>query len=86
MPEWPHWWTWEIELSPHLLKRMVDRGFNEVELRAMLQTAGSVRRQPQDEARWVISSQHEGRRWEIVVEPIETDRVLVVITAYAIDG
>ena len=22
------WWDWELELSAHLLKRMVDRGFS----------------------------------------------------------
>lgn len=28
---WPEWWHWEIELSPHLLKRMADRGFSEAD-------------------------------------------------------
>ncbi|MGH8474366.1 MAG: hypothetical protein ACRER2_01100 [Methylococcales bacterium] len=35
--DWPEWWDWEIELTPHLLKRMEDRNFNEVDLREMLQ-------------------------------------------------
>ncbi len=35
-PRWPEWWDWELELSPHLLKRMADRGFSELDLRAML--------------------------------------------------
>lgn len=39
--EWPEWWSWELEPTPHLLKRMEDRGFTEVDLRAMLQTARS---------------------------------------------
>lgn len=34
---WPHWWDWEIELTPHLEKRMEDRGFTELDLRGMLQ-------------------------------------------------
>ena len=25
---WPDWWDWELELSPHLLKRMTDRGLD----------------------------------------------------------
>jgi hypothetical protein len=29
--QWPHWWQWELELTPHLMKRMIDRGFNEAE-------------------------------------------------------
>ncbi len=36
---WPAWWEWEIELTPHLEKRMEDRDFTEVDLRAMLQRA-----------------------------------------------
>ena len=30
--ECPAWWTWELELSANLLKRMEDRAFNEVDL------------------------------------------------------
>ena len=37
--EWPDWWDWELEFTPHLIKRMIDRQFNEVELRAMLADA-----------------------------------------------
>jgi hypothetical protein len=33
---WPDWWEWEIDLTPHLLKRMEDRDFSEVDLREML--------------------------------------------------
>ena len=40
---WPAWWDWEIELSPHLLKRMVDRRFTEVDLRRMLERATGYR-------------------------------------------
>ena len=29
---WPPWWKWELELSFHILKRMVDREFTEVDL------------------------------------------------------
>lgn len=36
---WPLWWEWELELTPHLLKRMEDRDFNEIDLRYMLQNA-----------------------------------------------
>jgi hypothetical protein len=35
--DWPEWWTWELELSPHLLRRMLDRGFSEVDLRIMME-------------------------------------------------
>ena len=36
---WPDWWEWELELTPHLEKRMEDREFTEVDLRAMLEQA-----------------------------------------------
>ena len=28
--EWPSWWEWDLGLSVHLMKRMVDRDFTEV--------------------------------------------------------
>ena len=51
--EWPEWWGWDLELSPHLLKRMIDRRFTEVDLRKMLQVAQRYRRDVV-EYRWVI--------------------------------
>ncbi len=82
--EWPSWWTWELELSPHLLKRMVDRRFTEVDLRTMLHLARGYRRDAVD-YRWVIEARFEGREWEIVVEPDEERALLVVVTAYPVD-
>lgn len=29
----PDWWDWQLDLTPHLLKRMDDRDFNELDLR-----------------------------------------------------
>lgn len=81
--EWPEWWDWELELTPHLLKRMLDRQFNEVDLRRMLADASGL--VPQPEGRFAVRTQHGGRQWEIIVEPDPTDRVLVVITAYPQD-
>jgi len=35
---WPDWWDLELDCSnPHLAKRMIDRSFNEIELRAAKQ-------------------------------------------------
>jgi hypothetical protein len=45
---------------------MEDRGFNEVDLRRMLQQASSYRPDVV-EARWVVETRHAGRRWEAVV-------------------
>jgi hypothetical protein len=41
--DWPPWWEWELELSPHVEKRTEDRGFNELDLRTMLQYATGYR-------------------------------------------
>ena len=84
MKEWPEWREWELELSPHLLKRMLDRSFSEVDLRVMMERASGVHedRQP---GRWVLETKRDTKPWEIIVEPDSEDRLLVVITAYPVD-
>lgn len=42
----PEWWEWDLEFTPHLLKRMSDRRFNEVDLRTMMADAGEIIPQP----------------------------------------
>ncbi|NOY27471.1 MAG: hypothetical protein GXP62_16520 [Oligoflexia bacterium] len=81
---WPAWWDWDLELTSHLLKRMVDRGFNEVALRAMLDAATEFR-EDLVEDRWVIEVRHRKRSWEVIVEPDVELKLLVVITAYPAD-
>ncbi len=83
--EWPEWWDWELELSPHLLKRMEDRRFTEIDLRRMLERA-SAYREDVVEGRWVIETRHRGKAWEIIVEPDLERRLLVVVTAYPVWG
>lgn len=78
---WPDWWEWELELSPHLLKRMIDRGFSEVDLRGMLAHARDYHPDVVD-GRWVIETSLRKRQWEIVLEPDFGSKRLVVITAY----
>lgn len=82
---WPDWWRWEIELTPHVEKRMEERGFTEIDLRAMLQRARS-HRPNHVEGRHVIETTDSDSRWEVIVEPDAEDRLLVVITAYAIES
>ena len=83
MTLWPQWWSWELELSPHLLKRMIDRQFAETDLRQMLEDATGF--QPDHElGRWIIQTRHAGLPWEVVVEPIEGEQLLVVVTAYCV--
>jgi len=40
---WPSWWDWELEFTPHIIKRTVDRRFSEIDLRAMLENARGYR-------------------------------------------
>jgi len=83
--EWPEWWEWELEITPHLEKRMGDRDFTEIDLREMLEQA---RRYRPDvvEGRWVIETSHRRKGWEVIVEPDVQERLLVVITAYPSGG
>jgi hypothetical protein len=79
--EWPGWGVWELELSSHLLKRMAERDFNEVDLRQMLQNAFEYL--PDVEVgRWMIRSKHRRRLWKIIVEPDFEREVLVIVTAF----
>lgn len=63
---------------------MADRRFTEVDLRRMLEYATSFKRDV-IEGRWVISSRHRRRHWEIIVEPDFDARLLVVVTAYLLE-
>jgi hypothetical protein len=81
---WPDWWSWELDCSnPHLAKRMIDRGFNETDLRDMLERSAGYRPVEQ-EGRWVIECSLAGRSWEVIVEPHAAEILLIVVTAYSI--
>ncbi len=84
MVEWPVWWSWELELSPHLLKRMTDRGFTEVDLRLMPENATGYH-ENHEPGRWAIETEHAGRDWEVIVEPLPDEQILVVVTAYPVE-
>ncbi len=80
----PDWSQWELELTPHVEKRMEDRGFTEVDLRHMLEHAASFRTDVV-QGRFVIRTRLRGRQWEVVVEPDEVEHLLVVVTAYGVE-
>jgi len=65
---WPEWWDWELEFSPHLFKRMLDRNFTELDLRTMLEHARGYRPDIV-EGRWVVIALHRRQTWEVIVEP-----------------
>ena len=79
----PDWWDWELELTPHVGKRMQDRGFTEIDLRQMLEHAARFRPDVVD-GRFVIETRFRGRPWEVVVEPDEVEHLLVVVTAFGV--
>jgi hypothetical protein len=81
----PDWWEFDLELSPHILDRMIDRGFTEVDLRLMIEAADVIR-PGSSSGRWILGTLHIDTRWEIVVEPDERDLVIVVITAYKVEA
>jgi hypothetical protein len=82
---WPDWWSWELELSSHVEKRMEDRDFSEVELRDMLERATAYREDVLA-GRWVIETRHRKQPWEVVLEPDGSAKLLVIITAYEVNG
>ena len=81
---WPEWWEWELELSSHLEQRMEDRDFTEIDLRDMLEQTHSYR--PDVLAgRWTIVTRHRREPWEVIVEPDDKAKLLVVVTAYPVE-
>ena len=78
---WPEWWDWDLELSPHVLKRMIDRQFSEIDLRTMVENARGYRPDIV-EGRWVILTYHQKQAWEVIVEPDAEAKALVIVTAY----
>ncbi len=80
---WPDWWTWELDCdNPHLRKRMIDRRFSETDLRSMLQSAMSWEPDPELSTRFRIETTHNARAWRVIVEPDESQQVLIVVTAF----
>jgi hypothetical protein len=80
----PSWWDWELELTPHLEKRMEDRDFTELDLRRMFEVATDVRPDTVD-ARFVVETSHRGGPWHIIVEPDDELQCIVVVTAYRVE-
>ncbi len=85
MPQWPAWWDWDFELSSHLFKRMVDRSFNELEVRRMLSVATGIRPDVVS-SRWIVATRHRRAAWEVIVEPDADAQLVVVITAYPVES
>lgn len=63
---------------------MEDRSFSEVELRQMLEDARGYREDVVD-GRWIVETRWRGQLWEVIVEPDDEVKLLVVVTAYHVD-
>ncbi len=77
----PEWWDWEVAFTPHIEARMEERGFSEVELRAMLNDASGFA-PARRSGRYVINARRAGKPWVVVVEPDEEEGLLFIVTAY----
>ncbi len=81
---WPEWWTWELEISPHVLKRMVDRQFTESDLRQMIDDALGLS-EDNREGRFQVHTTWDNRAWIVIVEPDPDAKTLVAVTAYDVE-
>lgn len=78
---WPSWWEWGLGFTAHVEVRMEERGFSEIELRTILDSASKLvpARRP---GRWLVHTRHAGHPWVVVVEPDLDDKILMIVTAY----
>lgn len=67
--ERPDWWDWPLAFTAHVELRMEERGFSEVELRAMLEGATELLPSKRP-GRWLVRAQHAGMPWIVIVEPM----------------
>ena len=63
---------------------MLDRSFTEVDLRRMLEHPRGYRADIV-EGRWVIETRHNRKDWEVIVEPDNEQKLLVVVTGYPVE-
>lgn len=80
---WPDWWDWDLEMTPHLEQRMEERGFTEIDVREMLQTAVGFHPDVVS-GRFLIEASQRGSTWHVIVEPDAEENLLVVVTAYCL--
>ncbi|MGI9014713.1 MAG: DUF4258 domain-containing protein, partial [Phycisphaerales bacterium] len=83
--DWPDWWQYDVVISPHVVERMGERGFTEIDLRGMLEDATDYRESVMP-GRFVLTTTHNRDSWEVVVEPDDMNTILVVVTAYKLES
>lgn len=80
----PDWWSWELELSTHVIKRMKDRSFTETDLRAMIEDVYELVPDVTP-GRWLVRAALGGQEWAVIIEPDDGEQVVVVVTAYPVE-
>ena len=83
--KWPEWWQWDLEVSSHIEKRMEDRDFTEVDVRQMLEEARGYAADVV-EGRWIVATRFRDQSWEVIVETDMHRKLLVLVTAYPVEG
>ena len=81
---WPAWWEWDLAFSAHFVRRMQLRHLSESDLREMLEDASGLEADAVF-GRWKIAARWQGEPWEIILEPDEVRRRLVVVTGYRVE-
>ena len=71
-------------LNSLVVHPMADRGFNEIDLRRMLEDVKAVR-PSHVSGRYVAECSRARRLWHVVVEPDEANRLVLVVTAYRVE-
>lgn len=69
---WPVWWEWDLELTPHVLKRMLDREFTEVDQVDYFDVRWpgfGVRVSPAGRKSWIIMYRFHGRVRRVTIGP-----------------
>ena len=62
---------------------MTERGFHDVDVRAMLDDATGMEEQPH--GTFAIETVHAGSRWKVILSPDDATHTVIVVTAYAVD-
>jgi hypothetical protein len=74
---------WDLEFTPHVIARMVDRGFDAADVRVMLEDAHLVE-EGRDLRRRIAHCRFRRSNWKVVLEPDADRRRLLVVTAFPI--
>jgi ferredoxin-thioredoxin reductase catalytic subunit len=82
MSQFPGWWKWLFEISPHAYRRMPERQFTETDLRGMLVAPERIESDICP-GRFLIHCRWYGRNWHVIVEPDPDTKTVIIVTAFS---